>query len=97
VVDVDFEDMAICPVQQAGGVELKTAMSRTPVPISAELADELAASIEKFGGEYVVTDGVRGRSSTWAIERAVRAAKRRLPDLPDGFRSTIFGATSRRC
>ncbi len=86
VVDVDFEDLAVCPVQQAGGVELKTAMSKTLIPIPAELADELNASIEKFGGEHVVTDGLRGPSSTWAIDRAVRAAKRRLPDLPADFR-----------
>lgn len=70
VVDLDFEDVAICPVQQAGSVELKTAMSKTPVPIPAELADELAGSIEKFGGEHVVTDGLRGPSSTWVIQRS---------------------------
>ena len=86
VIDVDFEDLAICPMQQAGGLELKTAMSKTPVPIPVELADELTAAIEKFGGEYVVTDGLKRPSSTWAIERAIRAAKRKLPDLPDGFR-----------
>jgi integrase len=86
VIDVDFEDLAICPMQQAGGLELKTAMSKTPVPIPVELADGLTAAIEKFGGEYVVTDGLKRPSSTWAIERAIRAAKRKLPDLPDGFR-----------
>ncbi len=86
VIDIDFGDLAVCPVQQAGGVELKTAMSKTPVPIPAELAGELSASIEKFGGDHVVTDGLRGQSSTWAIERAVRAARSRVPGLPEGFR-----------
>jgi integrase len=86
VIDLDLDDLAICPSQQARGLELKTAMSKTPVPIPAELADELAASIEKFGGEYVVTDGLKGPSSTWAIERATRAAKRKVPELPEAFR-----------
>ena len=86
VADLDFEDLAVCPVQQAGGVELKTAMSKTPVPIPAELVGELAASIEKFGGDHVVIDDLRGPSSTWAVERAHRAARRRVPGLPDGFR-----------
>jgi integrase len=97
VIDVDFEDLAICPAQQAGGLELKTAMSKTPVPIPAELADELIASIEKFGGDHVVTDGLQGPSSTWAIERPSEppSASCRIYRRASG--STIFGTTSRRC
>ena len=50
------------------------------------LTGRTSGRVEKFGGDHVVTDGLRGASSTWAIERAVRAAKRRLPDLPADFR-----------
>lgn len=86
VVDVDFGAYVVAPVQQGKGEPLKSAMSRTPVPVPAELADELAASVARFGGDYVVTDGAGGQTSTWAIERAVRAARPRVPGLPDGFR-----------
>jgi integrase len=39
--DVDLEAGVVCPVQQAGGLELKTAMSRTPVPVPRRLAEAL--------------------------------------------------------
>jgi integrase len=39
----------------------------------------------RWGGEFVVTDGLGGPTSTWAIERAMRRVRRMVPDLPEGF------------
>jgi integrase len=86
VCDVDWEAGVITPVQQAGGLPLKTAKSREPVPIPVELAAAITDTIVRFGGATVVTDGLGGPSSTWAIERAVRSARKKIPDLPDTFR-----------
>ena len=33
-----------------------------------------------------MTDGAGGQASTWAIERAVRSARKRVPGMPEGFR-----------
>jgi len=34
----------------------------------------------------MVTNGIGGPSSPWAIERAMRAARRKVDGLPEGFR-----------
>ncbi|MFC5999353.1 tyrosine-type recombinase/integrase [Quadrisphaera sp. GCM10027208] len=85
VADVDFMRGVVLPVQQYPGETLKTETSRTPVPIPAELAVELSASVAAWPGETVVTDGMGGPASPWAVERAVRSARKRI-DLPEGFR-----------
>jgi integrase len=85
VADVDFMRGVVRPAVQWLGTELKTDTSRTPVPIPSELALELSAAVQRWGGETVVTDGAGGSSSPWAIERAVRAARTRV-GLPDAFR-----------
>jgi integrase len=86
VVDVDLEAGLVTPVQQAGAMPLKSAMSGGSIPIPVELVDQLAAAMRRFPGHTVVTDGMRGPSSTWAIERAVRAARRKGVGLPEDFR-----------
>ncbi|SHH18065.1 tyrosine-type recombinase/integrase [Geodermatophilus nigrescens] len=86
VVDVDFEAGVVTPVEQAGGKPLKSAMSGQSIPIPAELVEQLAGAVRRFPGSTVVTDGIRGPSSTWAIERAVRAARRKHVGLPEDFR-----------
>ena len=73
VQDVDFMRGVVKPVQQRQGEPLKSETSRTPVPISSELALELSAAVARWGGDRVVTDGAGHQTSTWAIERAVRA------------------------
>jgi len=86
VSDVDFMRGVVSPVLQWPGQELKTEISRTPVPIPTELALQLSASVARWGSEYVVTDGVGGGSAPWAIERAIRSARRRVVGLPADFR-----------
>lgn len=85
VADVDFMRGIVRPTVQYPGEELKTETSRTPVPIPHELAVQLSASVASWPGETVVTNGIGGPASPWAVERAVRAARKRT-DLPDGFR-----------
>ncbi|WP_051515421.1 site-specific integrase [Candidatus Blastococcus massiliensis] len=86
LVDVDFMRGVVHPTVQGAGEELKTETSKTPLPIPQELALELAAAVKRWGGEYVVTDGLGRQTSTWAIERAVRAARPKVPGLPEEFR-----------
>ena len=84
--DVDFICGIVRPTMQRAGEELKTEILRTPLPIPQELALELSAAVARGGGDYVVTDGLGGQTSTWAIERAVGAARPTIAGLPEGFR-----------
>ena len=86
VSDVDFMRGVVTPAVQWPGEPLKTETSRTAVPIPPEQALELSAAVARFGGETVVTDGMGRPSSPWSVERAVRSARTRIDDVPDGFR-----------
>lgn len=86
VADVDFMRGIVRPTVQWPSQELKTAISRTPVPIPSELAVQLSAAVAQWGGEHMVTNGIGGASSPWAIERAIRSARSRVEGLPEGFR-----------
>lgn len=86
VADVDFMRGIVSPVQQYPAEPLKTDTSRTAVPIPAELALELSASVQQWPGEYVVTDGSGGQSAPWHLDRAVRAARKTIPGMPADFR-----------
>jgi integrase len=76
----------VTPAVQFPAVPLKTETSKTPVPIPAELALELSAAVARWGSGWLVTDGIGGQSSTWAIERAMRSARTKVSDLPAEFR-----------
>jgi integrase len=86
VADVDFMRGVVSPVIQYPADPLKSETSRTPVPIPQGLALELSAAVQRWGGRTVVTDKIGRPSSPWAIERAVRAARKRVDGLPEGFR-----------
>ncbi len=85
VADVDFMRGVVTPAVQWPAEPLKTETSRTPIPVSRELALALAASVQRWGGEHVVTDGHGGQASPWSIDRAVRAVRNEL-GLPATFR-----------
>ena len=86
VSDVDFMRGVVSPAIQWPEDELKSETSRTPVPIPQELALELSAAVARFGGSSVVANEVGERVGPWAIERAVRVARKRVDGLPAGFR-----------
>lgn len=74
------------PVVQFAGEELKTEMSRTAVPIPAELALDLSAAVARWSGETIVTDGHGQPAAPWLVEREIRRAGVKVPGMPEGFR-----------
>jgi integrase len=85
--DVDFMRGIVHPQVQYPAEELKTKISQTPVPIPASLATELSAHITEYGRHDTLLTGADGRQlSPWAIERAMRTARKKVHDLPAGFR-----------
>lgn len=85
VADVDFMRGTVAPQVQYPAEPLKTETHRTPLPIPSELALQLAAAVEQWGGEHLVTDGLGRQVGPWVIQRAVDAG-RGAAGLPDGFR-----------
>jgi integrase len=75
----------VVPTVRGAGEELKTETSKTPLPIPRELALGLSGAVARWGGDYVVTDGLGRPTSTWAIEPAVRSARPKTEGLPEGF------------
>lgn len=73
------------PAVQWRAEPLKTETSQTPIPVPQELALALAASVQRWGGEHLVTDGRGGQASPWLIDRAVRGVRNEL-GLPAAFR-----------
>ena len=87
VEHVDFIRGIVTPHVQWPGVELKTEMSRTAVPIPQELALDLSAAVAAFPANgAVVTDGGGRTAAPWMLDRAVRAARDKVPGLPGDFR-----------
>jgi integrase len=86
VADVDFMRAVIYPAVQYPAEPLKTEISRTAIPIARSLALELSAQVARWPGETVLTGRDGGQLGPWALERAIRAARRQVDGLPDGFR-----------
>lgn len=86
IEDLDVAAAVFSPTIQYPSEPLKSECSRTPVPVASDAVQELVAAVEKWGGVTLVTDGRRGRTSPWAIERAMRAAREKVPGLPAEFR-----------
>ena len=98
VSDVDFTRGIVHPVQQWGEKPLKTDGSDAKLPIPQDLALLLAASVQKWPGQHLVTNGHGKAVGPWLIDRAIRQAKadiaeseREVPDdkkvvtLPEEF------------
>ena len=86
VSDVDFMRGVVSPAVQWPAEPLKSETSRTPVPIPQELTLELSAAVAAHGGVTVIADELGQALGPWAVERAVRSARRRVEGLPQGFR-----------
>jgi integrase len=86
VSDVDFIRGIVHPVVQYPAEELKTDISRTPVPIPQDLVLELSAHVEQFSTEWIMCDEAGRQMGPWQLQRAFRAARSAVPGLPEGFR-----------
>ena len=86
VIDVDFMRGIVTPAIQYPAEPLKSETSKTAIPIPNELALMLAANVQRYGGETIVTNEVGRSSSPWAIERAIRSSRQKVDGLPGGFR-----------
>jgi integrase len=84
VADVDFMRGVIAPAVQYPAEPLKTEISRTPIPVPRSLGLELAKDAGR--GPHLLAGADGGQLSTWALERAVRTARKKVPGLPAGFR-----------
>jgi hypothetical protein len=57
-----------------------------PIPVGQSLALQLSAHVKRWPGETLLTGADGGRLSPWALERAVRTARKKVEGLPAGFR-----------
>lgn len=86
VQDVDFMRGVISPAIQYPGVELKTEMSKTPIPIPQVLALQLNRNPTAWGSDHLVV-GAFGRPVTpTTVDVAFKLARETIQGLPDGFR-----------
>jgi integrase len=86
VADVDFMRGIVSPAVQYPAEPLKSETSRTAVPVPRSLALDLAAHVKRWPGLTVLTGADGGQLSTWALERAMRTARKKVDGLPAGFR-----------
>ena len=97
ISDVDFMRGIVFPRVQYPAEELKTEISRIPIPVGQSLALQLSAHVKKWPGETVLTGADGGQLSPWALERAVRTARKKVEALPAGFRYHACDTISPRC
>jgi integrase len=87
IEDVDFLRGVVFPKVQwslAGPTDLKTKGSSAPIPIPRELTLMLSASVQKFPGATLVTDGNGGSVGPWIVDRAVAVVRANMK--VDGLR-----------
>ncbi|HET6877721.1 MAG TPA: tyrosine-type recombinase/integrase [Jatrophihabitans sp.] len=84
--DVDFMRGIVSPAIQWPAEPLKSETSQTPIPIPNELSLELSAAVAAGEGLTIVTNDLGRPAGPWAIERAVRDARGKVPGLPAAFR-----------
>ncbi|MGW6624044.1 tyrosine-type recombinase/integrase [Nocardia sp. NPDC055002] len=85
VSDVDFESGVVHPRQQWPARPLKTESSTKPVPVPPELVAMLKESVRVFPGDRLVCDILGKPVSPWVIAWHLRAAKAKVPGLPEEF------------
>ncbi|ROZ53528.1 site-specific integrase [Rhodococcus sp. WS1] len=86
VDDVDFIRGVVHPKRQWPDKPLKTQGSDAAIPVPQSLALMLAASVQQWPHEHMVTNGEGKAAGPWLIERALRAVKDSGEiDLPDEF------------
>jgi integrase len=85
--DIDFLRGIVHPHVQYPAEPLKSNISRTAVPVPSSLVAEFSTQITGYGRHSTLLTGEDGRQlSPWAIERAMRKARKKVQGLPAGFR-----------
>ena len=99
ISNVDFTRGVVHPVRQWPDEPLKTPASDAAIPIPRDLALLLAASVQKYPSDMMVTRGsatsrigalaANGLGADcappWSIERAMRDLRRKVDGLPEKF------------
>lgn len=87
--DLDLMRGIWMPAAQYPAIDLKTATAKTPVSFAQSLALELAAHIKATAGqrkgEWLLSNQWGDQLSPWTIQRAIRAARPKVPGLPEEF------------
>jgi integrase len=86
VSDVDFMRGIVSPAVQYPADPLKTEISRSSVPIPADLALMVSRHVEDFSTHWVMCDELGRQMGPWQLQRAFRAARSEVTGLPEGFR-----------
>jgi len=86
VSDVDFMRGVISPTVQYPAEPLKSETSQTPVPIGQSLSLQLSAHVARWKADTVLVNELGRQLAPWTLERAMRAARVKVPGLPEGFR-----------
>lgn len=81
VADVDFSGGALRPSGQ-----VKTERSRHSVAVPASLTERLREHVDKYGAATVITDEIGRKTTTWAVQEAVRVARDTVECLPAWLR-----------
>jgi integrase len=84
--DVDLALGIIHPTLEYPAEPLKTAISRTAIPIPPSLSTELLAHQAQFPAPAVLCDLDGHQIGPWRLERAFCAARAKVTGLPDRFR-----------
>ncbi|MFE9578858.1 tyrosine-type recombinase/integrase [Nocardia sp. NPDC006044] len=83
--DVDFGNCIVHPRVQWPARDLKTESSTKSVPVPPELVAMLEESAKAFPGKNLVCDVFGKPVSPWVIAWNLRAAKAKVPGLPEEF------------
>lgn len=87
VSDVDFTRGIITPAVQHPAEPLKTETSKNSLPVPQSLALALSAHVAKWAGEEcLIVNEWRDQLAPWTLQRAIRAARSKVPGLPPDFR-----------
>ena len=86
VADVDFMRGIVTPAVQYPEAPLKTEASSAAIPVPTALAEELSAHVARWRAVTILTNEQGGQLAPWGLERAFRAAKAKVPELPAEFR-----------
>ena len=86
VSDIDFMRGIVNLVRQYPAEPLKTECSRTPVPIPGSMTLVLSAHVKQFSAGWLMADEFGHQMGPWQLQRAFRAARATVDDLPEGFR-----------